>query len=180
MALVRSIIRRMSERLKDILRKVIRRQQGKGHRQPRFRYHPERDQRFSFHASSLWRTKGDVLRGPGLDQLPHQSSRQGIVRLKADRAFAGLKTFELLLKRFHCRGIHGIERAVIRGRAKGNQWTSVQTKSSESVADALFGLRRRGPDGLSKFLERGPLIGAHAREILINGPGFCFHRRRRG
>src|SRR5205814_10234319 len=99
-----------------------------------------------------------ILRDPSLYQLPHQGGRQGIVRLKADRAFAGLEPFELLLECFHCRGIHGIERAVIRGRAEGDQRTPIQAKRSESVTDVFLRFWRDGADGSTKRLEGGPLM----------------------
>ena len=91
---------------------------------------------------------------------------------EADRAFAGLETFELVLERFHGGGTHWIERAVTRPSAEGNERTPIQTKRGESVADALLRLGRDGADGLAEFLEGGPLIGIHARKIFVNRPGF--------
>ncbi len=64
---------------------------------------------------------------------------------------------------------------MIRGRAKGNERTSIQPKRSESVADALLRLGRDGAAGLTKFLEGGPLAGADACELIIDGLGLCFH-----
>ena len=107
-----------------------------------------------------------------LDQLLHQRHRQRFVCGEADRAFAGPETFELVLERFHGGGTHRIERAVIRPRAEGNERTPIQTKRGESVADALLRLGRDGADSLAEFLEGGPLIGIHAREIFVNCPGF--------
>ena len=60
-----------------------------------------------------------------LNQLLHQRRRQRFVCGEADRAFARLETFELVLERFHDGGTHWIERAVIRPRAEGNERTPI-------------------------------------------------------
>jgi hypothetical protein len=73
---------------------------------------------------------------------------------------ARVVVLELVLVGFHRGATHQVEGAMIRTCAKGNQWSSVQPKSSESVADTFFRLGNDGPDGLSQFLKRGPLIGA--------------------
>src|SRR6266545_8305859 len=97
-----------------------------------------------------------VLRDPSLHQLPHKGNRQGLVRLKADGALAGVIVLELVLVGFHSGRTHEVEGAVVRGRAEGDEH-SVLTESGELIADALFSLRRCSPDSLSKFFERGSL-----------------------
>src|SRR6266545_6230807 len=114
---------------------------------------------FSFSTSTA------VFRDPGLYQLPHEGGGQGIVRLKADGALAGVVVLELVLVRFHRGRTHGVKGAVFRGCAKGHKH-SVKTESGELVADALFGLRRCSPDGLSQFLKRGSLVIAQGCEVL--------------
>src|SRR5438093_10763604 len=91
-------------------------------------------------------TSTHVLRDPSLYQLPHKGNRQGLVRLKADGALAGVIVLELVLVGFHRRRTHEVEGTVVRGRAEGYKH-SVLTESGELVADALFSLRRCGPDG---------------------------------
>ena len=61
---------------------------------------------------------------------------------------------------------------MIRPCAEGNEQTPIQTKRSESVADALLRLWRDGADSLAEFLEGGSLIGIRAREIFVDRPGF--------
>jgi hypothetical protein len=77
---------------------------------------------------------------------------------------------------FHSHDKH----SVIHPRAEGDERTPIQTKRGESVADALLRLGRDGADGLAEFLERGSLIGIHAREIFVNRLGFALrlgHKR---
>jgi predicted dienelactone hydrolase len=63
---------------------------------------------------------------------------------------------------------------VVRGRAEGHKH-AVLTESGEPVADALFGLGRRGPDGLAQLLQRGALVSAQGCEVLVDGLGFNCH-----
>src|SRR5262245_30961296 len=115
-----------------------------------------------------------VLRDPSFYQFPHKGSWQGLVRLKADGPLAGVVVFKLVLVSFNRSRTHEVEGAVVRGRAESDKH-SVLTESGELVADTLFSLRRRSPDGLSKFLERGPIVIAQGCEVLINGFGFSCH-----
>src|SRR5260221_6577512 len=80
-----------------------------------------------------------VLRDPRPYQLPHQCRRQRFIGGEANRAFAGLESFELFQKRAYRGGTHGIQGTMIPGRPKGDQRTAIQPKGCESVADALFG-----------------------------------------
>ena len=97
-----------------------------------------------------------------------------VIRREANRAFAGLKVFELVLKLFREGGTGGIERTVICPRAEINERSSVELKPSESVADALFHVGCDGVNGLAEFLQHGSLPGFRTREVLVNGFGDCF------
>jgi hypothetical protein len=61
--------------------------------------------------------RSHVLRDPGLDKLPHEGSRHGLVGLKTDRALAGVVIIEFVLVVAQ----HAVNRAVIRGRAKPHE-----------------------------------------------------------
>src|SRR5262245_2078356 len=116
-----------------------------------------------------------VLHDPSLYQFSHKGGRQRLVCLKADGALAGVIVLELVLVGFHCGRTHQVERAVVRCRTEGYEH-SLLTESSEPVADALFSVRRGGPDSFSKFLECGSLVIAQSCEIFIDGLGFTCHR----
>src|SRR5262249_41106133 len=116
---------------------------------------------------SFW-TSTTVLRDPSFHQLPNKGGRQGVVRLKADGALAGVELLELVLMSFDRGGTHEVEGAVLRGRAETHKHP-VLTESGDLVADALFSLRRRRPDGLSEFLERGSLVIGQCSEVVVDG-----------
>src|SRR5262245_17501116 len=115
-----------------------------------------------------------VLRDPSLYQFPHKTAWQGLVRLKADGPLAGVVALKLVLVSFNRSRTHEVEGAVVRGRAESHKH-SVLTERGKLVADTFFSLRRRSPDGLSKFLERGSLIIAQGRQVLVNGLWFSCH-----
>src|SRR5437867_6180221 len=81
----------------------------------------------------------------------------------------GVGILEFVLVGFH----HGawVEGAVICGCAKPHQHFSVEAEGRELVADALFSSWSRSPDGLSQPLERGPLVVAQGRKVIVNGLG---------
>ena len=76
-----------------------------------------------------------------------------MVRLKTNGALAGVVILELVHVGFHDGA--WIKGAVVRGCAKPEEHSSVETESGELVADALFGSRSCGPDRLSQPFERG-------------------------
>ena len=90
-----------------------------------------------------------------------------MIRLKPDRAFAQVVGFEFTLVSLY-RIRSGVERAVVRRRAKGRQQPPAKTEARDLIADALFGFRRRGLDVFSKFLERRSLLVAQRRKVLVD------------
>src|SRR5437867_11485256 len=117
-------------------------------------------------------TSTAVLHDPSLHQLPHQGGRQGLVRLKADCALAGVVVLERVPVGFHCGRTHEVEGAVVGGRPEGHKHP-VKTEGGKPVADALFSLWRRGPDGASKFLQRRSLVIAQCFKVLVDGLWFA-------
>src|SRR5207245_3489565 len=71
-----------------------------------------------------------------LHQLPDERSREGMVRLKTNRALPGLEVLELALVGFDDGA--RVERAMIRGCAKPDEHSSIETEGGELIADALL------------------------------------------
>src|SRR5688572_11267827 len=84
-----------------------------------------------------------ILCDARLDQFLHQCHGQRLFGRETNRALAGFKTLQSLLKLL----LHGracrIERAVILPRAEVNEWSSVEFEPSQPVAD-VFHRSRRG------------------------------------
>src|SRR5687767_2149882 len=98
------------------------------------------------------------LSDPRLYQLAHQGNRQGLIRCKADRAFAGVVVFQRVLMRFDDRATHKVESTVVRGRADGDERFAIETERGQAVTDAFLRSRDQRSNGPAQFLERGPLI----------------------
>ena len=75
----------------------------------------------------------------------------------------------------HRGSAHGVEGAVVRGRAETHEHPSAQAESGQGIADALFRLRRYGPDGLPEVLEGRSLVVADAGQVVVDGLGFGLH-----
>ena len=115
-----------------------------------------------------------ALRNPEPDQLPHQGGRQGIVRLKANRALARAVRLELSPVRPDRRRA-GIKGTVLRRRAKVHEQFPVQANRRDSVANALLRFGRRGLDRLAQLLKRRPLLAAQLSKVRGDGLGLgCF------
>ena len=105
-----------------------------------------------------WRRLGRS-RNSRLDQFLHESGRQRVIRLKTNRALAGLIVGQL--------GLEGVddaarkERAMACGGRKPRHDASVETKCRNPVADALLGPRKSGTDRPSQFVECGTLVGRY-------------------
>src|SRR5262249_39683420 len=65
----------------------------------------------------------------------------------------------------------GVERAVARRRAVGDQHPAVDVERRDAIADALLGAGSRLADGAPERLERAPLPRGHAPQGLGDGPG---------
>src|SRR5262249_2482297 len=70
---------------------------------------------------------------------------------------------------------HGVKGAMVRGRAEGHQWSSIEPESGQPVADALFRLWCGRFDRLAKAFERGSLVFANTCQILVDVLGFTLH-----
>src|SRR5262249_42901977 len=82
---------------------------------------------------------------------------------------------ELFLMRRDHGAAHRKKGAVLRRRAEGDQRAAVELERCETVADALFRLRRRGLDHLAEFLERGSLLPRDTVQVLVDGRRFRGH-----
>src|SRR5262249_8860201 len=60
---------------------------------------------------------------------------------------------------------------MIRAGSEPNEHSAVQAKCRELIADAFLGAGRDRLDGLAQLLERGPLVAAQCRQVLVDGLG---------
>jgi hypothetical protein len=89
-----------------------------------------------------------------------------MIRLKPDRALAGLVFLQVCLERVD--DATWIERAMVRRGAEPDEDSSIHPKSRKLIADAFLSLRNDLADGLSQVLKRVALVPGDTREVLIN------------
>src|SRR6185295_742539 len=97
---------------------------------------------------------GSVLRNPRFHQLPHERRRQRILRLKTNRALAGVEILQVVLGRSH----RPVEGTVFRRRTEIRNGPSVETERWEPIADALVSAWRGRADDLSQPFECDPFV----------------------
>src|SRR4051812_49248815 len=112
-----------------------------------------------------------IFRETGFDELADEGGGKRFIGLKTDGPFAGFVTFQIFLVSGHNCSTERIERTVISGCAKTDEY-SILAEGRDLIADTLLGLWRGGADGFSQFLECGAFVGGEAGEIVVDSFGF--------
>jgi hypothetical protein len=96
-----------------------------------------------------------ILRDTSPYQFPDKGAGQGFIRLKADRALAGLETLKFVLMVCDYGRTHGIKGTMACAGTEAHKYSSVKSESGDLITNALFGFRGCGFNNLPKPLKGG-------------------------